>query len=231
MVEIYADGIPCDADYINKLIDKYGITGSTCNPSLAKKYLPMSYYEYSKFIIDNFRGLPVSVQVLSSHLKEMEAQANIISGWGDNVYVKIPIVNEFGKSCANLIIKLLNKGIKVNVTAIFTEDQVKDLISKGLRSHHDCVLSVFSGRIADTLINPNDIIKEIRFLIGHKSKVKILWAGTRSMGDVLSADQHCDIITIPQAILDKSDFKGKDLNEYCLETVKMFANDSKNFTL
>ncbi len=231
MVEIYADGIPCDADYINKLIDTYGITGATANPSLAKQYLPMSYYDYSRFMIDNFRGLPVSVQVLASDLNEMEEQANIISKWGENVYVKIPIMNEHGISCAGLIVKLLNQGIKVNVTALFTEDQVRDLLELGLNRHHDCVLSVFSGRIADTLIYPNNIINAIKNLIGYNTKTKILWAGTRSMGDILTADLYCDIITIPKPILDKMNMKGKNLNDYCRETVQMFANDSKNFTL
>ncbi len=237
-IDIYADGIKPDKAHIDNLIDNYGIVGFTCNPSLIKNYLPISYYDYCKVILDNSRELPVSIQVLESDLDKIVEQAEIISSWGDNVYVKVPIINEYNVSCADIIVYLLDKGIKVNVTAIFTSDQVKKLVDAGLNSKHDCVLSVFSGRISDTGRVANSCILPILDVIGclHRGKriygnIKILWAGVRQVTDINYARLSCDIITIPQPVLDKMDFIDKDLDEYCLETVQMFARDSKHFTI
>lgn len=231
-LEIFADGIVPEAEYIENLLDNYGITGFTANPSLIKQYLPIDYRYYCQQILKNARGFPVSIQVLTNDLDEMYKQAYDISSWGQNVYVKIPIVTSNGQPCSEVIYNLLEGGIKVNVTAIFSASHVVSLIEAGGTKEHDCVLSVFSGRIADTGRLPNDIIKKISGLLGSdRGRIKLLWAGVRSLGDIHSAKEYCDIITIPQPILEKLKMNGKDLNEYAIETVQMFAKDSENFSI
>lgn len=240
-LEIYADSIAPNQGLIESLI-RQGITGCTINPTLAKNecvYLPFSeedaaipiYERYAKFLIEAFSPHPVSVQVLSGDMDEMYQQALTISSWGENVYVKIPVITPQGKSCAPLIVDLLDKGIKINVTALFTVRQVTELMAAGLIPEHDCILSVFCGRIANTGLLPQNTVSMIRDVIGHNTRNKLLWAGVRSAMDISLAREHCDIITVPQAVLDKLPMVGKDLSEYCLETVRMFANDAKNFTI
>lgn len=231
-LQLYADGIKPDKQHIEKLLAQ-GITGATANPSLVKQYLPMAYEDYSRFLINHFYPHPVSVQVLSSDIDEMYDQAQKISLWGENVYVKIPIVTKEGFGCETLIVNLLNEGIKVNVTALFTPGQVASLMRKGLVYKHDCILSVFCGRIADTGRLPLDTIKEIHgmFNFNTENGVKLLWAGVRSAMDIELARGYCNSITLPQAVLDKLPMRDKDLGEYCAETVEMFARDAENFTI
>jgi len=231
-LEIYADGIEPTKEYINHVLTDFDVTGFTCNPSLVKQYLPIVYKDYCNAIIDNSNGYPVSIQVLTNDLKDIVFQALEISSWGHNVYVKIPIVNDKGESCAEVIKFLLDDGIKINVTAIFTPQQVRELLDLGVTKDYDVVLSVFSGRIADTGISPNTIIKKISDMIGtDRGNIKLLWAGVRSLGDIHLAKEYCDIITIPQPILEKLKMKDKNLRDYSIETVQMFANDANNFTL
>jgi transaldolase len=231
-LEIYADGIEPTKEYISHVLTDFDVTGFTCNPSLVKQYLPIVYKDYCNSIIDNSNGYPVSIQVLTNDIKDIVFQALEISSWGHNVYVKIPIVNEKGESCAEVIKFLLDDGIKINVTAIFTPQQVRELLDLGVTKDYDVVLSVFSGRIADTGISPNTIIKKISDMIGtDRGNIKLLWAGVRSLGDIHLAKEYCDIITIPQPILEKLKMKDKNLRDYSIETVQMFANDAKNFTL
>jgi len=231
-LEIYADGIEPTKEYINHVLTDFDVTGFTCNPSLVKQYLPIVYKDYCNAIIDNSNGYPVSIQVLTNDLKDIVFQALEISSWGHNVYVKIPIVNDKGESCVEVIKFLLDDGIKINVTAIFTPQQVRELLDLGVTKDYDVVLSVFSGRIADTGISPNTIIKKISDMIGtDRGNIKLLWAGVRSLGDIHLAKEYCDIITIPQPILEKLKMKDKNLRDYSIETVQMFANDAKNFTL
>lgn len=230
-LKIFADGIKPDKNYIDNIIDKFKIEGFTCNPSLIKQFLPIDYKEYCLKILECSRGYPVSIQVLSNNKKEIDLQAKKISSWGKNVYVKIPIVNNEGISNVNLIKQLLSEGLKINVTAIFTLQQVESLLNAGVNLHDDCIISIFSGRISDTGIHPNEIIENIRSLIDTKGNVKLLWAGSRSIVDILYAKTFCDIITIPSAIIDKLKFKNKNLDEYTVETVQMFTNDSKCFVV
>jgi len=232
---IYADGIPPDIDYINKIIDEYNIVGFTCNPTLIKNYLPITYYDYCKIILDNSRNFPVSIQVLSSNLDEMIKEAEIISSWGNNVYVKIPIINEYEESCIPVIKKLLEKKLKVNITAIFKYEQIVPLYyANEIPERSDYILSFFSGRVSDMGIPPNHLLESIytamKTLKGNY-RGKILWAGARQVTDIDNAKKYCDIITIPKSVIDKLDCKKKTLSEYCAETVQMFARDSKNFTL
>jgi transaldolase len=173
--------------------------------------------------------------VIASSLSEICEQARKISSWGSNVYVKIPIINEYGESTSNIVKELIQEKIKVNVTAVFTEDQVRSLLDAGLNNNDDCVISVFCGRILDTGIYPNTTIKNIDDMLTHsfgtRGNIKILWAGVRSGIDIHLAKEYCDIITLPSSVIDKMSLRGKNLDDYTLDTVKMFANDSKNFNL
>lgn len=232
-IEIYADGVEPNAGYIASLIDVEGIKGFTCNPTLSLAHCNenMSYKDYSQFIISHSNGLPVSVQVLSNEHDEIVAQAIKIDSWGQNVYVKVPIINENGRFNIPAILMLLDLDIKVNVTAIFTIDQVKEFLSYSIPKKSKVILSVFSGRIGDTGRVANDIIGPINKMIDSQSNIKLLWAGVRSMSDIIEARKYCDIITIPQTVLSKLPLKDKDLNDFCRETVQMFANDAKNFKI
>ena len=231
MVNIYADGIPPDLEYINKTISAYKVCGATCNPTLVKNYLPMSYYDYCKTIIDGFAGLPVSIQVLTSDLVGMIEQARVINSWGKNIYVKIPVINEYGESCRNVIIQLMKENIQVNITAVLEPNKLIDTL-KHIPHNTNYILSVFAGRISDTGKYPNNTMQEAAQIIkDSKTQGKLLWAGARQLLDVISAENYCDIITLPKSILDKLPCLKKNLADFCLETVQMFARDSENFTL
>jgi len=230
-LQLYADGVAPDKTYIDNIIQNYNIKGFTCNPTLIKQFLPIDYKEYCLKILEFANKLPVSIQILTNDLEEIEQQAYKISSWGDNIYVKIPIVTNTGKNTSLVIKKLLDNQIKINVTSIFTPQQGLSLLDAGVNKEHDIILSIFSGRIADTGILPNKIISEISSLLPNRGKNKILWAGSRSISDIIYASEYCDIITLPTALLDKLKLKDKDLNQYAMETVEMFSKDGLHFKI
>lgn len=232
-IEIYADGVAPDAGLIAQLINVYGIKGATCNPTLAKAQCneEMNYEQYSRFIISHFSPLPVSVQLLAQDREEMVEQGLKIAKWGENVYVKVPIVTQHGESCIPVILSLMNLGVNVNVTALFTVHQVQELLTYAIPRDVNLVLSIFAGRIGDTGRSPNSIMEPVSKMIENYPRVKLLWAGVRSMSDLLEARKFCDIITMPQAVLSKLEMKDKDLDDYCQETVQMFAKDASNFSI
>ena len=156
--QIYADG--ADYDSIIKLNKKKIIKGFTTNPSLMRKSGVKDYQNFCKKILNKINNKPVSFEVFSDNEEKILSQSNIISSWGRNVFVKIPIQNSRGKDLSDLILSLNSKNIKINVTAIFTFEQVKKIINKvGIKS--EIILSVFAGRIADTGKDPEPIIKKI----------------------------------------------------------------------
>jgi transaldolase len=230
-LHLYADGIAPNKDYIDNIINNFDVKGFTCNPSLIKQFLPIEYKDYCLEILRYARGLPVSIQVLSNNLDEIERQAYKINSWGENIYIKIPSVTNTGISTSTIVKKLLDNKVKINVTAIFTPQHVASLLQAGITNNSDLILSVFSGRISDTGILPNDIIREVVSLIPERGSIKILWAGSRSMSDIIFASEFCDIITLPTSILDKLRFKNKDLNQYAIETVEMFTKDGYHFKI
>ena len=165
--------------------------------------------------------------MFSDDLNEMERQANVISTWGKNIYVKIPITNTKGKSCLPLIKKLIEKKIKVNITAVFTLKQITT-IKKYISKDSDVIVSIFAGRIADTGIDPNKIILKSIKLFKNYKRVKTLWASTREIYNIIqAAELKCDIITVPIGMLKKLNIIGKSLEKYSLETVKGFYLDAK----
>ena len=170
----------------------------------------------------------MSFEVFADDLEGMEQEARRIAGLGDNVYVKIPVTNSKGESTAPLIDRLTAEGIKVNVTAIFTIEQVREVVD-ALKSGTPAVVSVFAGRIADTGVDPMPIMQEALAICRQKEGVELLWASPRETFNIYQADSlGVDIITCTSDLIKKLELKDKDLTEYSLETVQMFLRDSSS---
>lgn len=204
------------------------VTGFTTNPSLMKKAGITSYIGFAKDVLQEITDYPVSFEVFADDLEGMEQEARRIAALGDNVYVKIPVTNSKGESTAPLIDRLTAEGIKVNVTAIFTVDQVREVVD-ALKSGTPAVVSVFAGRIADTGVDPMPIMQEALAICREKEGVELLWASPRETFNIYQADSlGVDIITCTSDLIKKLELKDKDLTEYSLETVQMFLRDSSS---
>ena len=224
-IKIFADG--ADLDSIQKLNAMDHISGFTTNPSLMRK---AGVKDYRKFAIEALKIVkrkPISFEVFSDELDEMENQAKEIASWSENVYVKIPITNSKGKKTFNLVKKLSNSSVKCNVTAILTLNQVEE-IYKIANPNTDMIISIFAGRIADTGTDPLLTMVRAISLCKSKKKIEILWASTREVLNVVQANNiGCHIITVPHQILNKFTGIGKNLRELSLETVQGFLMDAK----
>lgn len=204
------------------------VTGFTTNPSLMKKAGITSYIGFAKDVLQEITDYPVSFEVFADDLEGMEQEARRIAALGDNVYVKIPVTNSKGESTAPLIDRLTAEGIKVNVTAIFTVEQVRVVVD-ALKSGTPAVVSVFAGRIADTGVDPMPIMQEALAICREKEGVELLWASPRETFNIYQADSlGVDIITCTSDLIKKLELKDKDLTEYSLETVQMFLRDSSS---
>lgn len=204
------------------------VTGFTTNPSLMKKAGITSYIGFAKDVLQEITDYPVSFEVFADDLEGMEQEARRIAALGDNVYVKIPVTNSKGESTAPLIDRLTAEGIKVNVTAIFTVDQVREVVD-ALKSGTPAVVSVFAGRIADTGVDPMPIMQEALAICREKEGIELLWASPRETFNIYQADSlGVDIITCTSDLIKKLELKDKDLTEYSLETVQMFLRDSSS---
>lgn len=204
------------------------VTGFTTNPSLMKKAGITSYIGFAKDVLKEITDYPVSFEVFADDLEGMEQEARRIAALGDNVYVKIPVTNSKGESTAPLIDRLTGEGIKVNVTAIFTVEQVRVVVD-ALKSGTQAVVSVFAGRIADTGVDPMPIMQEALAICREKEGVELLWASPRETFNIYQADSlGVDIITCTSDLIKKLALKDKDLTEYSLETVQMFLRDSSS---
>lgn len=204
------------------------VTGFTTNPSLMKKAGITSYIGFAKDVLKEITDFPVSFEVFADDLEGMEQEARRIAALGDNVYVKIPVTNSKGESTAPLIDRLTAEGIKVNVTAIFTVEQVREVVD-ALKSGTPAVVSVFAGRIADTGVDPMPIMQEALAICREKEGVELLWASPRETFNIYQADSlGVDIITCTSDLIKKLELKDKDLTEYSLETVQMFLRDSSS---
>ena len=225
-IQIYADG--ADLESIINLSNNNLISGFTTNPSLMKHAGIKDYVKFAKEVLLAVKNKPISFEVFSDDLKEMEEQAKEIASWGKNIYVKIPITNSRGEKTNDLISNLSSLGVCCNITAVFTINQVKE-VTKALSNNVDSIISIFAGRIADTGVNPESIIKESVNIVKLNPKIKILWASTREVFNIIQADKlNCDIITVPNNLLGKLKDFGKDLEKFSLETVKAFLKDSKD---
>jgi transaldolase len=221
---LYADGANLSSILsLNKL--KY-IKGFTTNPTLMRQSGIKNYKIFAKKILKKIKNKPISFEVFADDISKMEIQANEIASWGKNVNVKIPITNTKGKSTNRLIAKLAKKKIICNVTAIFTVKQVSSLLKK-LKKKDPLILSIFAGRIADTGVDPEPIIRQCKKLIKEYKNIQILWASTREVFNIFQAERSgCDIITVPHDILGKIKYINKNLVSFSKETVNMFYKDA-----
>jgi transaldolase len=224
--EIFADGASID-EFVT-LNNNPNIKGFTTNPSLMRKNGITNYKLFAQDLLKIIKQKPISFEVFADQLDEMKKQALLINEWAKNVYVKIPITNTKGESVVPLVKELQEKKIKLNITAIFTKKQIKEIVSC-LDDDTPSIISIFCGRIADAGADPIEFIKFAQDQIKENSKIKILWASTREIFNIIQADMvGCDIITVPNDLLNKLSLVGKDLNDYSLETVKSFYQDAKN---
>ncbi len=231
-VQIYADG--ADKAGILDLYAKPYIKGLTTNPTLMKKVGISDYEAFAKDILRSVTAKPISLEVFSDDFSEMRRQALKINSWGDNVYTKIPITNSHGESALPLIRELAQQGVKLNITALLTLEQVAG-VAAALNPQVPSVVSVFAGRIADTGVDPMPIMRASRALLANQPKAELLWASVREVLNIVQAEEAgCDIVTVPHDILAKAaKMLGQNLTDLSLDTVRMFAKDaaSAGFTL
>lgn len=202
------------------------VKGFTTNPTLMRKAGVTDYVAFAKDAIAAVGDLPISFEVYSDEFSEMETQARLIASWGGNTYVKIPITNTKGESAIPLIRKLSAAGVALNVTAILTLDQVRD-VAAALSPVTPAIVSVFAGRIADTGRDPKPVMREGVAILKSKPKAEMLWASPRELLNLFEAEQTgCHILTATKDIIDKLALVGKNLDQYSLETVKMFYDDA-----
>lgn len=227
-IDIYSDG--ADLEQMKQAHATGHVDGFTTNPSLMKEAGIDDYNAFAKRAIEAFPELPISFEVFADDFDTMRKEAEKIATFGDNVFVKIPVMNTLGESAIPLIKDLSEQGIKLNVTAIFTLEQVEEVVD-ALKEGVDSIVSVFAGRIADTGRDPMDIMKKSAELCHAKDGVKLLWASTRELINLYQAQESgSDIITVPPSIIKKMNNIGKDLLEYSQDTVKGFNSDIKELS-
>lgn len=224
-VELYADG----AD-LTEMVAAYQtglVTGFTTNPSLMREAGVTDYVKFAHEAVAKVPDLPISFEVFSDDFDEMAKEAEIISHFGTNVFVKVPVLNARGESTLPLINQLSEAGIKVNVTAVFTEEQVLGARA-ALDSETGGIISVFAGRIADTGVDPRPLMSKYADIVHFKPNLKLLWASQREVFNIMQAAQtHTDIITCTPALLGKLSNLGKPLDECALAAARQFQADSK----
>ena len=224
-IKIFADG--ANINEMLELEKNHLIKGFTTNPSLMKSAGVKDYKEFALNVLSKIKNKPISFEVFSDDLAEIETQAEEIAKWGKNVNVKIPITNTKGQSTQEIIQKLSNKGISCNITAIFTIDQVNNVLEV-LNKNTPNIISVFAGRIADTGVDPNEIMKNSVKAAKINPSSEVLWASTREIINIFQADKlGCQIITVPHDLLKKLKNIDKNLINYSLETVLSFYNDAQ----
>lgn len=225
-VQIFADG--ADIEGIRTLRSNPLIKGFTTNPTLMKQAGIKDYLKFSKEVIKVIDGLPISLEVFSDDFAEMKTQALKLSALGSNVNVKIPITNTKSESSSKLVSELAKEGVSLNVTALFTLKQVDDTVA-ALQGSRKSYISVFAGRIADAGVDPMPIMEGALQLMRSEKQLELIWASPREVLNIVQADQiGCHVITVTHDLLKKLSGLGKDLTQFSLETVAMFANDAKN---
>lgn len=223
-IKVYSDGAVLET--MLKDLNSGLVSGFTTNPSLMKKAGITSYIGFAKEVLKDIKEFPVSFEVFVDDIETMEKEAEKIASLGENVYVKIPVTNSKGESTVDLMKRLAAKGVKINATAIFTLEQVREVVG-ALKAGTPGIVSVFAGRIADTGVDPVPIMKEALSICRQKDGVELLWASPRETYNIYQADElGVDIITCTSDLIQKLSLNGKDLTEYSLETVQMFLKDS-----
>ena len=225
-IKIFADG--ADKKGMLELNANTLIKGLTTNPTLMRKAGLTDFEAFARDILQGITEKPLSFEVFSDDFSEMKRQAMKINGWAKNVYVKIPITNTRDESSLPLIKELASEGVKLNITAILTLDQVKG-VAQALNPKVPSFVSVFAGRIADTGVDPVPHMIECKKILKDLPQAELLWASVREVLNIFQAnDCGCEIVTVPHDILNKAiKLAGVGLKEMSLDTVKMFANDAK----
>jgi transaldolase len=230
-VEIFADG--ADRASIVELAANPLIKGFTTNPTLMRAAGVTDYETFAHDVVAAVPRMPVSFEVFADDFDEMEGQARRISGWGDQVYVKIPVTDTAGKSTARVVSTLSEEGIKLNVTALFTVEQVR-WVTNALAGGPSAFISVFAGRIADTGRDPIPIMRDSLEVMAAHPNLRLIWASPREVLNIVQADEiGCHVITVTHDLLKKLVSLGTGLEEFSLETVRMFHRDAATagFTL
>jgi len=224
-IKIFADGASLPA--LLELAQNPRIAGFTTNPTLMRKAGVKDYQAFAREALTHIQKKPISFEVFADDFAEMELQARHIASWGDNVYVKIPITNTRGQSATPLVGALAAAGVKINVTALCTLEQVRQT-ARALRGGAPSVISVFAGRVADTGRDPVPLMREaLAVCRAEDPRIELLWASPREVLNIVqAAEVGCDIITVTNDLLKKLDLIGKDLEEFSLETVRMFHRDA-----
>lgn len=225
-VKIFADG--ADKAGILNLYANPLIRGLTTNPTLMRKAGIQNYEAFARDVLQTVTAKPISFEVFSDEFREMRRQALKIAAWQQNVYVKIPITNTRTESALPLVRELALEGVKLNITAILTLDQVRG-VAEALNPAVPSVVSVFAGRIADTGRDPMPLLRQCGALLNGQPKAELLWASVREVLNIFQADEcGCRIVTVPHDILNKAlKLAGQDLAALSLDTVKMFATDAQ----
>lgn len=223
-VKIFADG--ADKAGMLEMYRNPLIKGFTTNPTLMRKAGINDFEAFARDILSEIRDRPISFEVFADEFDEMEHQARWIATWGDNVYVKIPVTNTRAEHSTPLIQRLAREGVKLNVTAMMTVEQTREVCS-ALEGGPPACVSIFAGRIADTGRDPIPIMREALRILADYPNVELIWASPRELLNVFqSSEIGCHIITVTNDILAKLSLVGKDLTEYSLDTVKMFHRDA-----
>ncbi|CAN5371734.1 transaldolase [soil metagenome] len=223
-VKIFADG--ADKAGMLDMHAKPYIQGLTTNPTLMRKVGIADYRAFALDILSEIKVKPVSFEVFSDDFAEMERQATEIASWGSNVYAKIPVTNTRSESACDLVRRLSAKGIKLNVTALMTLEQVRDVVD-ALDAATPAYVSVFAGRVADTGRDPLPMMAAAVEILKLKPASELIWASPRELLNIYHADSiGCHVITVTNDILKKLSLVGKDLDDYSLDTVKMFRDDA-----
>ena len=223
-VKIFADG--ADKAGMLEMYAKPFVKGLTTNPTLMKKAGITDYRAFCKEILTSIKDKPLSFEVFSDDFSEMERQALEIASWGENVYVKIPVTNTKQETCYALVKKLAAQKVKLNVTALMTLTQVRDVVAS-LDPNVPSYVSVFAGRVADTGFDPVPMMAKSVEILKAAPASELIWASPRELLNIFQADEiGCHVITVTNDILKKLSLVGYDLDEYSLDTVKMFYKDA-----
>jgi len=224
-VKLFLDG--AEISQMKAAYAKREVKGFTTNPTLMRKAGINDYEAFAREVIQSIPDMPISFEVFSDDFASMEKEARKIASWGGDTYVKIPITNTKGESAAPLIKRLSDDGISLNVTALMTIEQVKE-VAAAINPKSRTIVSVFAGRVADTGIDPVPMMAECVKILAPNKNAELLWASPRELLNVLQADEcGCHIITATKDIVSKMPLIGKSLNQYSLETVKMFYDDAR----
>jgi transaldolase len=224
-VKIFADG--ADLKGMKEAAAQPLVKGFTTNPTLMRQAGVSDYKAFALEVLKLIPDRPVSFEVFADDFPTMEAQGREIASWGDNVYVKVPVTNTKGEFAGPLMTRLSSSGIKLNVTAIMTNEQVK-AVAAALAKNVPAIVSVFAGRIADTGRDPVPLMSEAVALLKDRPQAELLWASPRELLNIFQADEiGCHIITVTGDVIRKLALVGKDLDGYSLETVAMFYRDAQ----